>query len=185
MRLISSLVILCIAAFATPARAVESKPFSIHDMLAMDRISNPQLSPDGDWIVFTLRKTDLEENKGRTDLYLIDADGDNFRQLTSHPENDSNPRWAPDSKTIYFISSRAETSQIWKIRIDGGEAQQITDLPLDVANLLVAPDGQHLAFTMNVFPAATPKETKEKLDEIEKQKAVSYTHLTLPTTPYV
>lgn len=79
--------LLCIILIANPALAVESKPFSIHDMLAMDRISDPQLSPDGDWIVFTLRKTDLEENKGRTDLYLIDSHGDHLRQLTSHPEN--------------------------------------------------------------------------------------------------
>jgi dipeptidyl aminopeptidase/acylaminoacyl peptidase len=171
MRLISSLAILCIAVLANPAVAVESKPFSIHDMLAMNRISDARLSPDGDWIVFTLRKTDLEENKGRTDLYLVDADGDNLRQLTSHPENDSSPCWAPDSKTIFFLSSRSETSQVWKIRIDGGEAQQVTDTPLDLANLLVAPDGQTIAFTMQVFPGSTPKETKEKLDEIEKQKA--------------
>ncbi len=75
----------------------QTHPFSVHDMLAMDRLSDPQVSPDGKWIVFVLRQTDLEANKGRTDLWLLGTDGTGLRRLTSHPEGDSNPRWAPDS----------------------------------------------------------------------------------------
>ena len=81
-------------------------PFSIHDMLAMDRLSDPQVSPDGKWIVFVLRETDLEANKGRTDLWLVGIDGKALRQFTTHPESDSSPRWAPDGKSIFFLSSR-------------------------------------------------------------------------------
>jgi dipeptidyl aminopeptidase/acylaminoacyl peptidase len=139
-------------------------------MLAMDRISDPQVSPDGQYIAFVLRKTDLEANKGRTDLWLIGADGAGLRRLTTHPENDSNPRWAPDGKSIYFLSSRSDSSQVWRIRIDAGEAEQITNLPLDSANLLVSPDGRHIAFTMEVFPDCNAAQTKEKLDEIDKRK---------------
>jgi len=68
-------------------------PFSIHDMLAMERLSDPQVSPDGNLIVFTVTKTDLEANKGRTDLWLVSADGTGLRRLTSDPAADSNPRW--------------------------------------------------------------------------------------------
>jgi len=149
----------------------QDHPFSVHDMLAMDRISDPQVSPDNNWIVFTLRKTDLEENKGRTDLWLVGTDGNGLRQLTTHPDSDFNPCWSPDSKTIWFISTRSGSSQVWQIRIDGGEAQQITDEPLDAGNLVASKDGQHLAFTMEVFPGKSPAETKEKLDEIDQQKA--------------
>jgi len=150
----------------------QTHPFSIHDMLAMDRISDPQVSPDGKWMVFVLRQTDLEENKGLTDLWLVGADGTDLRRLTSHKAADSNPCWAPDGKLIWFISRRTETSQVWRIRIDGGEAEQVTDEPLDVGNLIVAPDGRHIAFTMEVFPDCnTPAETKNKLDKIEKRKA--------------
>ncbi len=146
-------------------------PFSIHDMLAMDRISDPQVSPDGKWIVFVLRKTDLEEDKGRTDLWLVGADGTALRRLTSHKAADSNPRWAPDGKSIWFVSARSDSSQVWRIAIDGGEAEQVTQQPLDVTNLIVAPDGRHVAFTMEVFPDCnTPDETKDRLDEIEKRK---------------
>ena len=149
----------------------KSHPFSIHDMLAMDRLSDPQVSPDGEWIVFVLRKTDLEADKGLTDLWLVDADGKDLRRLTSHKAADSNPRWAPDGKSIWFVSARSESSQVWRIAIDGGEAEQITEQPLDVGNLVVAPDGLHIAFTMEVFQDCnTPGETKNRLDEIEKRK---------------
>ncbi|MHC4727136.1 MAG: TolB family protein [Planctomycetota bacterium] len=146
-------------------------PFSIHDMLAMDRLSDHQVSPDGKLIVFTIRKTDLEADKGRTDLWLIGTDGTDLRRLTSHPEADYNPRWAPEGKSVWFISTRTDSAQVWRIRIDGGEAQQVTDLPLDVGNLLVSPDGLHIAFTMEVFPdCKTIDDTKERLDEIKNRK---------------
>ena len=149
-----------------------SSPFSVHDMLAMDRISDPQLSPDGRWIVFVRRKTDLEANRGRTDLWLVAVNGTGLRRLTSHQENDFNPRWATDGKFIWFISTRSESSQVWRIRVDGGEAEQVTDEPLDVANLLVSPDGRHIAFTMEVFPDRnTASETKDTLNEIEAKKS--------------
>ncbi|MHC4425729.1 MAG: dipeptidyl-peptidase 5 [Planctomycetota bacterium] len=150
----------------------ETHPFSIHDMLAMDRLSDPQVSPDGKWIVFVLRETDLEADKGLTDLWLVGTDGTDLRRLTSHPEGDSNPRWAPDGKSVWFISARSDSSQVWRIRIDGGEARQITDEPLDVGNLVIAPDGKHIAFTMEVFPDSnTVADTKARLDKIEQRKA--------------
>ena len=165
------LFLLLINTIFTGSAQPQSHPFSVHDMLAMDRISDSQVSPDENRIVFTLRKTDLEENKGRTDLWLVGTDGNGLRQLTTHPDSDFNPCWSPDNKTIWFISSRSGSPQIWQIRIDGGEAQQITDEPLDAGNLISSNDGRYLAFTMEVFPGKSPAETKEKLDEIEQQKA--------------
>jgi len=152
--------------------AQPTHPFSVHDMLAMDRISDPRVSPDGKWIVFVLRKTDLEENKRRTDLWLVSADRAELRQLTSHPENDSNPRFSADGKSVWFISNRTESSQVWRIHIDDKKAEQITEQPLDVGNLVVSADGEHIAFTMEVFPDCNSAEcTKKRLDEIKERKA--------------
>ena len=151
---------------------VETHPFSVHDMLAMDRLSDPQVSPGGRQIVFVRRKTDLEANKGRTDLWLVGVDGAGLRRLTSHQAADSNPRWSPDGESIWFISTRSDSAQVWRIRIDGGEAEQVTYEPLDVGNLVVSRNGKYIAFTMEVFPdGSTPAETKDKLDKIEKTKA--------------
>jgi dipeptidyl aminopeptidase/acylaminoacyl peptidase len=158
-------------AAAQPA-AGSTHPFSVRDMLAMDRITDPQVSPDGRSVVFVVRQTDLEANCGRTHLWVVGADGTHLRQLTSRPESDSNPRWGPDGGTIWFVSGRSGSSQVWKIAIDGGEARQVTKEPLDVGNLLVSPDGQYLAYTMEVFcDGKTPQDTKSRLEEREKSKA--------------
>lgn len=174
MRYVSFLLFLsvCVALAASAGFSqMRSHPFSIHDLLAMERISDPQVSPDGRLIVFVLSKTDLEENGSKTDLWMVRADGKDLRQLTSHTEKDSSPRWDPDGKTVWFLSSRSESSQVWRIRVDGGEALQFTDEPLDVANLVIAPDGEHIAFTMEVFPDCNgPAETKKKLDEKDEKK---------------
>jgi len=147
-------------------------PFSVRDMLAMDRITDPQVSPDGKSVAFVVRQTDLDANCGRTHLWLVATDGTGLRQLTSRPESDSNPRWGPDSRTIWFVSSRSGTSEVWKIAVDGGEAEQVTKEPLDVGNLLVSPDGKYLAYTMEVFPdIRTVQDTKSRLEEREKGKA--------------
>ncbi|UCE07523.1 MAG: S9 family peptidase [bacterium] len=150
----------------------ETHPFSVHDMLAMDRISDPQVSPDGKWIVFVLRKTDLDANRGRTDLWLVDVEGKNLRQLTSHPAGDYNPRWSSCGKYVWFLSTRSGSSQVWGINVSGGEAQQVTDLPLDVGNLVVSPYTKHIAFTMEVFvDLKSVEKTKQKLDEIAARKS--------------
>jgi dipeptidyl aminopeptidase/acylaminoacyl peptidase len=156
---------------AVPGLAAETHPFSVHDMLAMDRISDAQVSPDARTIAFVLRVTDLEANKGRTDIWLVGIDGSGLKRLTTDPAADSNPRWSRDGKQIYFVSSRSGSSQIWRVRVDGGEAQPVTELPLDVDYLVLSPDGSHLAFAMEVFPDCdTPDCTKKRLDERGKSR---------------
>jgi dipeptidyl aminopeptidase/acylaminoacyl peptidase len=154
------------------AQPKDTHPFSVHDMLAMDRISEPQVSPDGMRVVFTLRKTDLNANRGRNDLWLVGLDGAGLRQLTVNPASDLSPQWARDGKSIWFLSTRSGSSQIWRIPIDGGEPEQKTSLPLDVGGFLLSPDGSHLAVTMEVFPSCDNVTcTKSKLDEMESRKA--------------
>jgi dipeptidyl aminopeptidase/acylaminoacyl peptidase len=140
-------------------------------MLAMERISEPQASPDGTLVAFTLRATDLEANRGRTDIWVVGTDGKGLRRMTSDPASDSSPRWSPDSKTIYFLSSRSGSSQVWKIAVAGGEPFQVTKLPLDVGSFIVSPDGAKLALSMEVFPGTTVDETVKRLAEKEKSKA--------------
>ena len=145
---------------------MDSHPFSVHDLLAMDRISGNQVSPDGKWVVFVLRKTDLKANRGRTDLWMMAADGSGLRRLTSNPSADFSPIWAKDNRSIWFLSARSGSVQVWKIRRDGGEAQAVTRLPLDVENLVVSRDGCHLAVTMRVFPGMSPAETVARMEKI-------------------
>lgn len=144
---------------------VETHPFNVHDMLAVQRLSDPQASPDGSRVVFTLRTTDVAANAGRYDLYSIGFDNAPARRLTSHVANDTQPRFAKDGKALYFLSSRSGSSQVWRLPLDGGEAEPITNLPLDIDNLLVFPDGKRLLISMEVYPDTKTLEDTVKRDE--------------------
>ncbi len=118
------------AMFAETAAAQGSaSPFTIDDLVRLKRLSDPQVSPDGRYVAYVLRETDMEANKGRTDIWLLDlAQKDAQPQrLTSDPASDTSPRWAPDDHTLYFLSTRGGSSQVWRIRIDGGEASRLTN----------------------------------------------------------
>jgi dipeptidyl aminopeptidase/acylaminoacyl peptidase len=148
----------------------QSNAFSVHDLVALDRVSDLRSSPDGTRVVFAIRATDLEANKGRNDLWLVQVDGTGLRRLTSHAAGSQHPRWSPDGQWIYFLSGRGDSSQVWRIAPDGGEAAQVTKLPLDVDAFAVSPTGRHLVVSLEVFPGTTPEETKQRLDEAGKQK---------------
>lgn len=164
-------------ALASPASAAaaaaDPHPFTVHDLLAMQRISDPQVSPDGKQVLFTLRTTDLDANAGRNDLWLVGVDGSGLRQITTHKSGDFNGRWAADGRSIYFLSTRSGSSQVFRLAFDGGEAVQVTDLPVDVSNLELSPDGKLLGFSLEVFPAcgADLACTKKRLDENDARKA--------------
>lgn len=146
-------------------------PFSVQDLVRLDRISSTQLSPDGKTLVFVLRKTDMDANRGRTDLWMVDTAGKHLKQLTRHTAADFNPLWSPDGSKIYFISTRSGSPQVWTISVKGGEAIQKTDLPLGVGNLVLSPDGSKMAFSMEVYPELDSiEETVTKLEKIKNSK---------------
>ncbi len=147
-------------------------PFSVKDLVTMDRISGQTVSPDGKLIVFVLRKTDMEANRGRTDLWLVQTSGKGLKQLTTDKASDYNPVWSKDGKSIFFLSSRSGSAQVWKIDVTGGKAVQVTDLPLNVGNLILSPDGKKIAFSMDVFPKkGCYVDTKKRLEAEKKRKA--------------
>ena len=146
-------------------------PFSIQDLVRLKRLSEPVLALDQSRVVFTVRETDLDADRGRTDLWLLDLSHPDNQptRLTSHPENDGSAQWSNDSQSIYFLSSRSGSQQVWRIAARGGEAQQVTKLALDVTTFKLSPDNRHLALTLDVYPdcadlACTAKRNKEKQD---------------------
>jgi dipeptidyl aminopeptidase/acylaminoacyl peptidase len=154
------------------ARAQDTHPFNVHDLWAMDRISDPQVSPDGRWIVFGISSLDEDANRRRSDLWMVGVDGGDPRPLTTHPAGDFNGRWAPDGSGVFFLSTRSGSSQVWHISATGGEARQVTDLPLDVGSMAVSPTGGHLAVSMEVFPECTRLEcTVDRLTDAENRVA--------------
>ena len=178
-----SLTAALLGAVATPAATLSppaataasaQTPLTVEDLVRLKRISDPQVSPDGRYVAFVLRETDIEADKGRTDLWLLDLRARNPqpRRLTQNPANDSSPRWAPDGRNLYFLSTRSGSSQVWRLSFDGGESLQVTDYPLEVGALKVSPAGNRLAVTMQVLPDCELLTcTRDRLDARAKEKS--------------
>ena len=87
--------------------------------LPMQRLSEPQGSPSGDRIAFVVRTTDFAANRGRTDIWTVSVGGGDAAPLTTHEAGDNNPRWAPDGKSLYFLSTRSGSNQVWRVPVPG------------------------------------------------------------------
>ena len=171
---------LCLALATTTAMSAPPKEtpraFSAHDLVRLDRVSDPRLSPDGRHVAYTLRSTDYEANKGVQQLWLLDLSSGGTRALTSTATNHS-PRWAADGSTLYFLSSRSGSSQVWRLSLAGGEAQAVTELPLDVGAYALSPTGDRLAVAMDVFPDCKDLAcSKTRLDELAARKTSGMLH---------
>ncbi len=129
-------------------------PFTVDDLLSFDRLGEPSASPDGKLVAFTVRTPDLEANKLRSDVWIASTDGASVRRLTSDPAADVGPRFAPDGKSLVFVSDRGGSAQVWRIAVDGGEATQVTHLPVDVDAVMPFPDGRRLLLVVSVYPDA-------------------------------
>jgi dipeptidyl aminopeptidase/acylaminoacyl peptidase len=158
---------------ADPGRALTPT-----DLNQLARVSDPQVSPDGRYIVYAQRDADLDANRGRSDLWLVDLDNPaKTRRLTQHSANDTHPRWSVDGNSIYFLSARAGSTQVWRLPLGGGEAVQITDYPLEVNSFKFSPDGSHMALAMEMLPeCADMKCTNERLDANGNNKTSARTY---------
>jgi dipeptidyl aminopeptidase/acylaminoacyl peptidase len=140
--------------------AAASHPFGAVDMQSMLRITEPQASPRGDLVAFVVRTSDFAANRGKDDLWLVGADGSGARPLTSDGAGYGNPRWSPDGGTLYFLSTRSGSSQIWRLSpMPNGKGlapaaalAQVTRLPVDVSSFILSPDGRRAAIAADVFP---------------------------------
>ncbi|MCW5802586.1 MAG: S9 family peptidase [Deltaproteobacteria bacterium] len=166
----SALVAGVAIALATPAHA---KGLTVDDMLAMQRVGDPAVSPDGRWVAFSVRDTDYEANRGRFDIWIASVDGTTpARRLTTHPDNDTEPSWSRDGKWVYFMSSRGGSSQVWRIAPSGGEAEQVTKVPADLNGYKLFPDGKKLIVAIDVWPDAKSLADSNKRDEEKARSKV-------------
>ncbi|MGE4366854.1 prolyl oligopeptidase family serine peptidase [Thermomonas sp.] len=168
-------------ALSLPALAADAPPaarhgFTVQELAYMDRYSAPTLSPDGRVLVFARRTVDKATNKATTTLWmrnLVTRDIAPPKQVSPEGWNVNSPAFAPDGKTLYFLSAKSGSMQLYAMPLAGGEPRRLTDFPLDVDAYQLSPDGGQVALALAVFPdcKADLDCTKKKLDEAAAAKA--------------
>ncbi|MFD2933311.1 S9 family peptidase [Spirosoma flavum] len=140
---------------------------TIDQSISMKSVSNPQLSPDGKWVAYTVTKTNWDDNAYDTDIWLANTTTSDRFQLTNSKKSNNSPAWSPDGKWLAFLSTRDEKSQLYVISPSGGEARPLTKFETGVTAFKWSPTGKQIIFSATVPDAKTDKDRKEKYSDYE------------------
>src|SRR5580704_6737346 len=147
---------LALIAFALPALAQGKHPFTFEDMMKLKRVGEPEVSPDGKWVIFSVVDVDLAANTKTPHIWIVPTTGGQEREIIADQEADR-PRWAPDGKRFAFLSTKEGGSQVWMARFDDATGTvsnvwKLTAIATEAGGELWSPDGQNILFTSDVYP---------------------------------
>lgn len=152
--LIAFLVLITALSFA------QKKPVTIEDIYRVKNVGSPVLSNSGDRIAFTVTESFLKEGKTRTDLYVMNPNGGELKNLSADLKGAYSPFWSSDDE-LYFLSG----GQLYKYSFDNSSAEQITDFYASISDPVMSNDGKYLAFTADLFPeCGTDEQCNKNLD---------------------
>jgi dipeptidyl aminopeptidase/acylaminoacyl peptidase len=161
----SLLILVALSSILAQGQQGSLKPLTINELINIRRVGDPQLSPNGRWVAYTIADTDKAANRRTTQIYLVAVSGGEVRQLTKEKASSSQPRWSPDGSRIAFISARDGAPQIWTMDENGGNLKKISNVALGADNPVWSPDGKMLAFTSEVYPECADNDCNAKRDE--------------------
>ena len=167
MRLLRQSLLLATASalFAHPAFSDE-RPLRVDDLFALKDVADPQLSPDGRFVAYSVRTLDAKKDKADRDIYLAPLDGGEALRLTSSPKSESTPRFSPDGEWIAFLSSREGShTQVYLMSRRGGEAVKLTDYKASVSDLAWSPDSKRLVLVVSDPDPDAPADAEKEKDE--------------------
>lgn len=132
------------------AQLPTKRPIQPSDILRLQNITDPQVSPDGLWVAYTLSSVDKEKDKRNNDIWMTSWDGKQSVQLTSSPDGESAPRWSPDGRFLSFVATRNgdKDSQLWLLDRRGGEGKKLTELKGELEEYEWAPNGKNIALVI-------------------------------------
>jgi dipeptidyl aminopeptidase/acylaminoacyl peptidase len=149
---------------SAPSLAQERR-FTIDDLLKVRRVGDPQVSPKGDFVAFTITDPDKAANKSTTQIYLVPLSGGEPRQLTNDEHSSASPRWSPDGEKLAFVSARDGDDQIWTIDISSGALKKVTTISTGAGDPVWSPDGKWLAFASDIYPECSDDACNKKRGE--------------------
>ena len=135
---------------------------AFEEVISLQRPSNPVISPDGQHIAFTVSTTDWKENRFDTEIWLSKNGKTPFQLTRTKDGSSNNIEWSPDGQYLTFKAKRGEHSQIYAIRVDGGEAFPITNEKGNIGSYEWSPDGKQIAFTMQPDKEKTAKKRTDR-----------------------
>ncbi len=149
-----------------PAKA----PFTFDALAKIARIDDPQVSPDGRTVAFTVQTVDLAANTKPTQIFTVPIDGGLPVRLTNDGTSNTRPRWTPDSKRIFYVSDRPSPSgvngatQVWSMNPDGSDQRPVTNIATGADGVTISPDGNLIVFTSDVYPGCAPSNAVSGID---------------------
>jgi dipeptidyl aminopeptidase/acylaminoacyl peptidase len=139
----------------------------VDQILSLQRVASPQISPDGRLVAYTVRSTNWEENTFDTQIWIADSRTGQARQLTQSKKSSQSPAWSPDGSMLAFISDRTDKRQLYVIGMTGGEARALTALDEGVGSFRWAPDGKSIAYATTEPKSAAAKQRDDKFGEFQ------------------
>lgn len=164
----------------TFAKAEGPHAFNVRDLVMMDRVSDPQLSPDGRYAAFGVRSTDYAANKGVNAVYVLDLSNQGGQPVKVVDKGGS-ARWSADGRSLYFVAPAKGVAQLWRLDLDGkggldlakhAAAVQVSHAPLDLGGYKLSPDGKQVLLSYEVFTDCTTLAcTQQRIAARDKDKA--------------
>jgi dipeptidyl aminopeptidase/acylaminoacyl peptidase len=167
--------LLAIFAFTFPAFAQSKHPFTFEDMMKLKRVGEPEVSPDGKWVIFSVVDVSLEANTKTPHIWIVPTAGGDEREIIADQDADR-PRWSPDGKRFAFISTKGSRSLVWIANFDGVAGRvnglfPMSSIPTDAGGELWSPDGKYILFTSDVYPECDGAPGQEAICNANKTEA--------------